>query len=580
MEDTRSPQQRILQRKSDMWNERSDYDAHAQEISDFLLPRSARIYTDDGNGGTSGATTDSGRPSVRRSYSKIIDETGTQAHGVLEAGLMAGMTSPARPWVKLATPDRDLMEFGPVKIWLSKVTTKMLTIFGKSNTYRAFRTTYGQLGAFGNACNIVVDNYENVLHNHPVSFGQYAIGLNNLGAADTVYRTMSQPVGALVSEFGLENCSQTVKSFFGKGQYDTRIPVLHAIEPRRNRDYGKRDAKNMPVRSCYMELGRENDKFLREGGFHEFPAICPRWLVDGDDTYATRWPGAMALGSIKQLQHEQLRKSTAIDYMVDPPLQVPMQYKNSDIDRLPGGVMYVDQANPTGGIRAAYEVNLNLQHLSLDIQDVRERINKSFFVDLFKMLVNDTRSGTTATEIAERHEEKLLMLGPVLESLFTEMLQPYVEITFAKMVRAGLFAQGQELAPPPELNGQELDIEFISTLAQAQRAVGVTSIDRMIGTIASMSQIKPEVLDKLDADQTIDLYAEAIGVDPSMIVADKDVALIRQGRAQQAQQAQMAAAAPAVKDYASAAQMASNTDVEGLASAASAFSGYTIPGAQ
>jgi hypothetical protein len=337
----------------------------------------------------------------------------------------------------------------------------------------------------------------------------------------------------------------------------------------------------MPFRSCYLEFGRENNKFLRESGFKEFPAVCPRWLVDGDDTYATRWPGAMALGSIKQLQQEQLRKSTAIDYQVDPPLQVPMQYKNQDIDRLPGGVMYVDTSSPTGGVRAAYEVNLNLQHLMYDIQDVRERINKSFFVDLFKMLANqDLKSGVSATEIAERHEEKLLMLGPVLESLFTEMLTPYVEITFAKMVRAGLFAQGQELAPPPELNGQELDIEFISTLAQAQRAVGVTSIDRMLGTIASISQIKPEVLDKLDADQTIDLYADALGIDPSMIVADKDVAIIRAGRQQAQQMAQMAAAAPAVKDYATAAQTAANTDVEGLQSAASAFSGYTVPGAR
>lgn len=569
MEDSRTPMQRIQARKASLWNERTDLDQHAQEISDFLLPRSARIYNDDKD------------RQVKRSWSNIIDETGTQAHGVLEAGLMAGMTSPARPWVKLATPDRDLMEFGPVKIWLSKVTTKMLTIFGKSNTYRAFRTTYGQLGAYGTAANIIEDNYENVLHNFPLTFGQYAIGLNDLGSADTLYRTLNLSVGQMVGKFGTDKVSQQVKGMWDRGQYDSMIPIIHAIEPRRDRDYEKRDAKNMPFKSCYLEAGREGqNKYLRESGFREFPAICPRWLVDGDDTYATRWPGAMALGSIKQLQQEQLKKSTAIDYQVDPPLQVPMQYKNQDIDRLPGGIMYVDMANPTGGVRAAYEVNLNLQHMMLDIQDVRERINKSFFVDLFKMLVNDTRSGTTATEIAERHEEKLLMLGPVLESLFTEMLQPYVEITFAKMVRAGLFAQGQELAPPPELNGQELDIEFISTLAQAQRAVGVTSIDRMIGTIASMSQIKPEVLDKLDADQTIDLYAEALGVDPSMIVADKDVAIIRQGRQQQQQMAQMAAAAPAVKDYATAAQTAANTDVEGLASAASAFSGYTVPGAR
>lgn len=565
--DTRTPQQKILARKAALWTDRSSYDSHAQDIADFLLPRAVRFDASDKNRG--GAS----------SYNSIIDETGTQAHGTLEAGLMAGMTSPARPWVKLATPDRDLMEYAPVKQWLSKVTMKMLAIFAKSNTYRAFRTTYGQLGGFGVGSDIVVDNYDNVLHNYPLVFGQYAIGLDHLGKADTIYRMMSKTVGQLVEEFGRDNCSQTVRNLYDRASYDLAVPVLHAIEPRRDREYGKRDAKNMAFKSCYMELGRDGEnQYLRESGFREFPAICPRWLVDGDDTYASRWPAAIALGSIKQLQQEQLKKSTAIDMMVDPPLQVPIAYKNQDLDRLPGGVMYVDMANPTGGIRSAFEVNLNMQHLLIDIQDVRQRIDKSFFVDLFKMLANDTRSNITAREIAERHEEKLLMLGPVLESLHNEMLQPYVEIAFAKMMRAGLFAPGTELEPPPELHGQDLDIEFVSTLAQAQRAVGTASVDRYIGTIASLSGIKPEVLDKLDADQVADVYADMLGIDPSVVVADDKVALIRKGRAKQQATQQVAAMAPAAKDFAQAGQAASQTDAQGLSNVMSAFSGYGIPG--
>ena len=128
--------QRAMARKQTLWNDRQSHDAHAQEIADFLLPRGARFYTGDKNRG--GVT----------SFNSIIDETGTQAHAVLEAGLMAGLTSPARPWVKLATPDKDLMEYQPVKLWLSKVTQRMLQIFAKSNTYRAFRSVYGQISAF------------------------------------------------------------------------------------------------------------------------------------------------------------------------------------------------------------------------------------------------------------------------------------------------------------------------------------------------------------------------------------------------------------------------------------------------
>lgn len=560
---------RILRRKTALWKERSSMDSHVQDIATYLLPRSARFYTDDRNR-TSAAD-----------YNSIIDETGTLAHGTLASGLMAGMTSPARPWFRLAVPDTDLMEHAPVKSWLYRVNRKMLMIFAKSNTYRAFHSVYSQIGLAGVAANIVVDDYENVLHNYPLVFGQYAIGLDYQGRTNTIYREMVKTVDQLVRDFGKENCSQTVINLYDRGNYDAPVNVLHVIEPRseEDREYGNPLSRNMPWKSCYLELGRtEERKYLRESGFRYFPAICPRWDVDGDDTYASRWPGATALGSVKQLQQEQLQKSTGIDYQVEPPLQVPTAYKNQDIDRLPGGVMYVDQTQAGGGVRSAYEVRLDLSHLLADIQDVRGRINASFFVDLFRMLQNDTRSNITAREIAERHEEKLLMLGPVLERLHNEMLQPYIDLTFAKMRDAGLFNPGTELEPPPELQGMDLDVDFISVLAQAQRAVGVSSVDRIIGTVGSLTQLHPHAIDKIDVDQTIDIYADMLGADPSMIRADDEVAALRAERAAQEQAAQAAAMAKPMSDAATAAKTASETDVNALGNALSQFSGYAVPG--
>lgn len=560
--------QRLMRRKQALWQQRQSYDSHAQEIADFLLPRSVRFSTEDKDRGG------------KSYYNEIIDETGTQAHQVLEAGLMAGLTSPARPWVRLAIPDKDLLEYQPVKIWLSKVTQRMLQIFAKSNTYRAFRTIYGQISAFPAAANIVVNNYDNVLHNYPLAWGSYALGLDHLGSVNTLYQLTSMTPLQMAMDFGLENMSVAARNAYNAGNFDTSVEVLRVIEPRTERDYGKRDNKNMPFKSCWIETGTDNpDKFLRESGFEEFPAICPRWHVDGDDTYASRWPAAVALGSIKQLQQEQLQKSTAIDYMVEPPIGVPMEMKagGSDINRLPGGVSYLNMATAQP-IKSLWDVRLDLGHLSEDILDVRERINRTFFVDLFKMIANDTRSNVTAREIAERHEEKLLMLGPVLESLYTEMLQPMIEITFTKMLRAGLFAPGLELAPPPELAGQDLNIEFISALAQAQRAVGAQSVDRLIGTIGSLAMLKPDVLDKFDADQAVDVYSDMLGTDPTLIVADDQVAMIRKGRAAQQAMTQMAAMAPAAKDMADAGKAVSETDQQKLAQAMGQFSGYSIPG--
>ena len=133
------------------------------------------------------------------------------------------------------------------------------------------------------------------------------------------------------------------------------------------------------------------------------------------------------------------------------------------------------------------------------------------------------------TEVAERHEEKLLMLGPVLERMHNEILDPLIEMTFSRMVEAGIVPP-----PPDELQGMELNVEFVSMLAQAQRAIATNSVDRFVGNLGAMAGIKPEVLDKFDADRWADAYADMLGIDPELIVPGEQVALIRKQRAEAA----------------------------------------------
>ena len=280
-----------------------------------------------------------------------------------------------------------------------------------------------------------------------------------------------------------------------------------------------------------------------------------------------------ALGDIKQLQHEQLRKAQGIDYQTNPPIQVPTTLKNRDIERLPGGVTYVDPNSPNGGIKTAFEVNLRLDHLLADIQDVRERIRSAFYADLFLMLANATDTRMTATEVAERHEEKLLMLGPVLERLHNELLDPLIETTFSRMIEADLLPP-----PPPEMQGMELNVEFVSMLAQAQRAIGTNSVDRFVANLGVVAQMKPDVLDKFDPDQWVDSYSDMLGVDPKLIVANDQVAVIRNSRlkaqAAQAQQAAMQQQAATMKDMAAA---KTGGDPNALTDIMNMFSGYNSP---
>jgi hypothetical protein len=546
--------QRILARKSAMWTERSSWVTHWREISEYQQPRAGRFVATDRNRGDKRAN-------------HILDNTAVFGARTLAAGLMSGITSPARPWFRLEIKDKDLMESGPVKTWLHDTAALVRAIFASSNTYRALHTIYEELGLFGTAASIVLPDFDNVLHHYPMTIGEYALATNAKGEVDTMCREFQMTVAQMVEQFGKENCSQTVRDLYSKGTYDAWVDVIHLVQPRKDRDISKRDAKNMRFASLYLEPGKDGaDKFLSESGFRRFPVLAPRWVVTGNDVYGTS-PGMECLGDVKQLQHQQLRKGQAIDYQVQPPLQVPTKYKEAQKARLPGGVFYVDSLGQNQGVRSAFEVNLDLSHLLVDIQDVRQRIKSAYYADLFLMLANDTRSGITATEVAERHEEKLLMLGPVLERLHNELLSPLIDVAFEFASTAGILPP-----PPPELEGMDLNVEFISVLAQAQRAVATQGMDRLLGTVGQMAAVKPDVLDKLDFDQIVDDYGDAYGVNPKIIVPDDQVAALRQQRAQAMQAQQAAMAAPQMVDSAKA---ASEIDTANLQDVLTSLQGYS-----
>jgi len=509
-------------------SERSSWITHWQELGDHLLPRSARFSKTDRNKGT-------------RKHQNIFDSTATRALNVLSAGMMAGMTSPARPWFRLAIPDDDLMEYHSVKSWLAEVQKRMLAIFSMSNTYMMLHSVYEDLGCFGTTCVIGMDDYDSVIHHYNAPIGEYCLATDYKGNVNTVYREFEKTVGEIVGEFGLANASATVRNMYAKGNYDNWIPLMHVIEPRPDRDTTRMDGANKRWKSCYFETGREDNKgqMLREGGYDDFPALAPRWRRVGGDVYGAS-PGMEALGDIKQLQHEQLRKANGIDYMTKPPLQVPTSMKGREVDMLPGGITFVDQVGQSNGISTMWDVRLDLSHLIGDIQDVRERINSCFNADMFLMLAGSDHSRMTATEVAERHEEKLLMLGPVLERLHNELLKPLIDNTFTKMIQSGAVPPA-----PEELQGMELKVDFVSMLAQAQRSVATNSIDRFVMNLGTIAQFKPEVLDKFNADEWATAYGDMLGVDPELIVSSEDVALIRQSRAEQAQKEEKLAQAQA-----------------------------------
>lgn len=519
---------------------RSSFEPHWRECAEFVKPRRTRFFVQDVNKGD-------------RRNSKIIDSTATFAARTMSSGMMAGITSPARPWFRLSTQDPALAEQADVKEWLHVVTTRMQGVFIRSNLYNSLPIVYSDLGIFGTAAMAVVEDDESVIRTVPHPVGSYWIANDEKGRVRVWARNFTMTVRQILEKWcqdpeshqltDLSKLSISTRNLVTANQLEQPVEIWHCIYPNPLYDGVKETTKYKRFASVYFESGArpEGDRtFLAEEGYDEFPNLCPRWETVGEDAYGTDCPAMTVLGDIKQLQTGERRGLQAIEKKVNPPLQAPSELKTTRPSILPGEITYHDARGNNDGMRAIHEVQLGIEELELKQQQVRQRISRGFYEDLFLMLAQTDRRQITAREIEERHEEKLLALGPVLEQLNQDLLDPLIDRTFAIMVRRGL------IPPPPEaLQGLELKVEYISIMAQAQKMIGISGLERFIGyaTTLSVNTQRPELLDKIDLDQSIDEYAEMTGISPRIVVPDARVAEIRAGRAEMQAEAEQAALA-------------------------------------
>lgn len=524
-----SLKQQLNKQLSQLKAERLSFEPHWRELSDFTRPRSTRFTATEVNRGD-------------RRNSKIIDPAAVMAARTLSSGMMSGITSPARPWFRLATPDRDLMDYGPVKLWLETVEQRMNEVFNRSNLYQSLPLMYEDLGTFATGAMAVVADPQRVIRTVPFPTGSFYIANGADLSVDTAVREFSMTVRQVITEFGMDAVSDTVKSQWNSGQYGQWVNVVHAVYPNLDRQTGKLEAKHKAYKSVYYEANSTDDKLLRESGYDEFPIMAPRWEVNGEDVYGSSCPGMVALGSVKALQLLQRRKAQMIDKITNPPLQAPASIKGQRISTIPGGINYLPMADVNNQIKPLFQIPANgTNGLLEDIQDTRQIIDHAYFVDLFRMMQTVNTRSMPVEAVAEMREEKLLMLGPVLQRLDSELLDKLINRTFSVMAENNLLP-----VPPDEMQGMQLKVEYISVMAQAQKAIGVSSIERFIGFTSGIGQFKPDALDKINVDETIDAYAASIGVPPSVVATNEQVAQIREQRAQQqamAQQMQMAQAA-------------------------------------
>lgn len=521
-----------LTMQGELKRERSTWDPHWRLLSDYIQPRRTRFMVTDRNKGD-------------RRNQNIVDNTATLSARTLQSGMQAGITSPARPWFNLTTFDPDMAKFGRVKVWLWDVTRRMRMFMLRSNIYNSLPIAYGDMGIFGTQAMCLQKDPNIGMRTHVFPLGSYSMSVNQYGIVDTFTREYQRTVRQIVEEFVWNDMTKkfdwtkvsvTVKNLWDAGTYEAPVEVNHIVMP--NQEFDPVDSFNEAAKkyaSLYFEPGNSLGRsYLRESGMDRFPILGSRWDVLGDDTYGVS-PGMIALGDVKGLQIMQKRKAQAVEKIVNPPMTGPTSLKSHRASIVAGDMTYIDVREGQQGFKPAHEVRISVDEIMLDIADHQKRCQRAFYEDLFLMLTLSTRREITAREVEERHDEKLIMLGPVLERLNDELLDPMIDLTFDIMWELGLIPP-----PPPELQGKPLRVEYVSIMAQAQKSISIGGIERFAGFVSGLMNVDPQIGDRANWDELVKEYGEVLGVIPSGIREDDNVIAIRAARAQQ-QQAQQAA---------------------------------------
>ena len=548
-------QQFLSRRLQALKTERSTWDSHWMDINEFILPRRGRFLGMGTESNTSAAGANRNPNDGRKINDKIIDSTATHALNILTSGLMSGVTSPARKWFRLVTPDAAMMKHSAVSQWIEIVERLMYDIFDSTNLYQMLPYIYEEMGAYGTAALVHLPDFENVVRFQAMTIGEYWVSQNHKYEVDTMFREVPMTCEQIVTRYGdrsaspakrWANFSPAVQNAWDRGDYDTWFDTVHVICPN-HEGYveGSTKKTERKFKQVVYEKGQEGDgtKVLQRSGHKRFPVYVPRWHLMPPDVYG-RSPGMDALGDVKQLQDQQKKKGLAIAKMVNPPMTADPRLKNERMTTLPGDVTFADAQQGRAGFAPAYMVQPRLNEFVMDMEDVRQRIRTTMFADLFLMISQMDRRQVTATEIEVRNEEKLLALGPVLERIDNDLLRKLIDNTFEDMLEAGIVPD-----PPRELEGVELKVEYMSIISMAQRAQGLLGIQDTVNFAASLAQAQvaagqePTAMDKINIDETIDDYATKRGVPAPIVRSQDEVQEMRDGRNQQ--KAQMAAMATA-----------------------------------
>ena len=532
----------LLKRFDRLKSQRQNWESHWQEVADYMQPRKADVTKTRSKGD--------------KRTELIFDGSPLQSVELLAASLHGMLTNPSTPWFSLRFKEDDMENEDEAKEWLESATETMYAAFNKSNFQQEIFELYHDLITFGTAAMFIEEDDEDVLKFSTRHINEIFIAENDKGRIDTVFRKFHISARAAIQKFG--DISINIATKAKKDPYE-EVEILHAVYPRSDFNPKKQDKINMPFESIYLDA--ESGDELSVSGFKEFPFVVPRYLKASHEIYG-RSPAMTALPDVKMLNEMSKTTIKSAQKQVDPPLLVPDDGFMLPVRTIPGGLNFYragtrDRIEPLN-IGANTPLGLNME------EKRRNSIRNAFYVN---QLMMQNGPQMTATEVIQRNEEKMRLLGPVLGRLQSELLKPLIDRCFSIILRKNLFRQAPEF-----LAGKDVEIEYVSPLAKAQKSSELQSIMRAIEIMGSLANVAP-VFDHINMDKLVRHLADIVGVPQkilkpqSQLNAERQQAQQQQQQMQQMQQLQQVAQAggdiaPLAKALPEEARAVANAEVE------------------
>ena len=519
----------VIERYKTLKAQRVTWEDHWQDIADYFLPRKSNITIK--------------RTKGDKRHDQIYDGTATHALELLSASLNGMLTNTISPWFILKFRNELINEDDTAVEWLESCSKVMQQVFARSNFQQEIFELYHELLAFGTSAMFITDDVQDDLRFKTLHISEIFITEDDKGMVDSLTRRFHLKNKNLPSMYPDAELPRAILTDIDKAPYDDAV-IIHSVYPNEVK-MGYDNNKNMDWVSCHVH--EKTGTLLRESGFKEFPYVVPRYLKSSSNEIYGRSPAMNALPDTKMLNTMSKTTIKAAQKQIDPPLMVPDDGFILPVRTVPGGLNFY-----RAGTRERIEpLNIGSNNpLGLQMEEQRRKaIRENFFVD---QLMTVQGVNMTATEVMQRTEEKMRLLGPVLGRLQSELLQPLITRSFNLLLKNNKLP-----AMPEEIGEQDVEIEYVSPLAKAQKTQELSSIMRGIEIFGSMQNIAP-VFDYIDIDGLVNHVKDVLGLPAKIMRSKAEVQEIQQEKQQeqmeqmQLQQAQQVAeaagkVAPALK---------------------------------